>query len=102
MTAMTAIVRNGQLELPRPINLPDGTEVEVLLPEPVGTAPGSEDEGPMTPEEIAGILGAMEKIEPLETSEEERAALEADRQARKEWEKAHFEEHAEKVQRVWE
>jgi len=34
MTTMTAIVRNGQLELPKPLDLPDGTEVEIHLPEP--------------------------------------------------------------------
>ncbi len=102
MTMMTAIVRNGQLELPRPIDLPDGTEVEILLPEPERTDSGSEDDGPITPEEIARILAAIEKIEPLEMTEDERAALAADRQARKEWEKAHFEERAEKLRRMWE
>jgi hypothetical protein len=102
MTTMTAIVRNGRLELPGPIDLPDGTEVEVLLPEPARTEPGSQDEGPMTPEEIARTLEAMDRIEPWEMTEEERAALEADRKARKEWEKAHFEERAEKLQRTWE
>jgi hypothetical protein len=99
MTTMTAIVRNGQLELPRPIDLPDGTEVEIRLPE---TEHSSGEEGQMTPEEIARTLAAMDKIEPLEMSDEERAALTADRQARKEWEKAHFDERAEKVRRGWE
>jgi hypothetical protein len=84
MATMTAIVRNGQLELPRPINLPDGTEVEILLPEPAGAGCGSEDDGPMTPEEIARVLAAMEKIRPLEMTDEERAALEGERRARKE------------------
>ena len=56
----------------------------------------------MTPEEIARTLAAMERIEPLEMSGEERAALEVDRQARKEWEKAHFEAHAEKLRAMWE
>jgi hypothetical protein len=54
----------------------------------------------MTPEEIAQTLAAMEKIEPFEMSEQERSALEADRQARKEWEKAHFDEHADRLQRI--
>jgi hypothetical protein len=102
MTTIIAIVRNGQLELPRPIDLPDGTPVEILLPESGGTASASEDDGSMTPEEIARTLAAMEKIEPFEMSEEERAALEVDRQARKEWEKAHFDERAEKLRRIWE
>jgi hypothetical protein len=97
---MTAIVRNGQLELPAPIDLPDGTPVEVRLPERAASRP--EDEGPMTPDEIARILAAMEKIEPLEMTEAEQAALAADRQTRKDWEKKHFDEHAEKFRRNWE
>ncbi len=101
MTTMTAVVRSGRLELSAPIDLPDGTEVEILLPEREETDSGQEEEGPMTAEEIARTLAAMEQIEPLEMSDEERAALEADRQARKEWEKAHFDEHAEQLRRMW-
>ena len=55
----------------------------------------------MTPEEIARVLAAMERIEPFVWTEEERAAWEADRLARKEWEKAHFNEHADKLRRMW-
>jgi hypothetical protein len=98
---MTAIVRNGQLELPRPIDLPDGTEVEIRLPEPE-EADSTPETGPVTPEEIARTLAAMDNIEPLEMSDEERAAWEADRQARKEWENARFDTHAEKLRRLWE
>jgi hypothetical protein len=101
MTTMTATVRDGRLELPRLINLPDGTEIEIRLPEQT-TSDASQDDFPMTPDEIARILAAMEKVEPLERSDEERAALEVDRQARKEWEKARFVAHAEKLQSFWE
>jgi hypothetical protein len=48
------------------------------------------------------IAVAMDKIEPFEMTEEERAAIEADRLARKEWEKARFNEHADGLQRIWE
>jgi hypothetical protein len=98
MTTIAAFVCNGQLELSVPINLPDGTKVQIQVPD---TASGKE-EGPMTPEEIARTLAAMDKIEPFEMTEEERAALEADRRAQKEWEMAHFDEHAEKLRRMWE
>jgi hypothetical protein len=101
MTTITAVIRNGQVELPRRLDLPDGTEVEVLLPEPAGTAVGSEEQ-PMTPEEIAHTLAAMDQMEPLEMTDEERAALAAQRQAQKEWEKVHFNEHADKLRRMWE
>jgi hypothetical protein len=94
MTTMTAAVRDGRLELPRPIDLPDGTEIEIRLPEQTASDASQQDDVSMTPDEIARTLAAMEKVEPLETSDEERAALEADRQARKEWEKAHFQAHA--------
>jgi hypothetical protein len=102
MTPMTATVRDGRLEFPCPIDLPDGTEIEIRLPEQTGADSGREDDVSMTPDEIARTLAAMEKVEPLEMSDEERATLETDRQARKEWEKAHFEAHAEKLQRIWE
>ncbi len=102
MTTRTAIVRNGKLELPRPLELPDGTQVEIRLPESEAARSEAEDEGPMSPEEIRRILALMDQVQPFERTEEERAALAADRAARKEWEKAHFEEHAEKLRRVWE
>jgi hypothetical protein len=53
------------------------------------------------PEEIARVLATMDQIQPLELSDEERATLHADRQARKEWEKAHFDEHADKLRSMW-
>jgi hypothetical protein len=101
MTTITAIIRNGQLELPEPLDLPDGTKVEIRLPGPEELDSGS-DNDPMTPEEIARTLAAMDKIEPLEVTPEEEAALEADRQARKDWEKAQFAEHADLLRKVWE
>ncbi len=44
----------------------------------------------------------MEKIEPFEMTDAERAAIKADRQARREWEKAHFDVHADRLRRSWE
>jgi hypothetical protein len=101
MTTITATVLNGRLELAGPLDLPDGTEVEIRLPEPEGTDSMSEEQ-PMTPEEIARTLAAMEKIEPFELTAEEKATLEADRQARKDWEKAQSAECADKLRRMWE
>jgi hypothetical protein len=53
-------------------------------------------------EAVARVLAAMDAVEPFTLTDEERAAIEADRQARKEWEKAHFNEHADKLWRMWE
>jgi hypothetical protein len=96
------IVRNGRVEVEQPINLPDGSEVTIT-----GYANGKfvglpDYGGPTTQEEIAATLDAMEKIEPFEMTDEERGAWETERQARKEWEKAHFAERAEKLRRMWE
>jgi hypothetical protein len=60
------------------------------------------DDDETSPEEIARTLATMDQVEPLEMTEEELAAWEAERQARKEWEKAHFFEQAEKLRRMWE
>lgn len=44
----------------------------------------------------------MEKIEPFDMTPEEEAAWKAGREARKEWEKTHSAERAEKLRRQWE
>jgi hypothetical protein len=82
MTTMTAIVRNGQLELPGPIDLPDGTEVEVLLPERAGTDSGTEEVPPEggwsnSPEAITDWLKWYDSLEPLILTPEEEAEAEA-------------------------
>ena len=56
----------------------------------------------MTPEEIARVLAAMDRMVPFDFSPEEAARLEAAQQEHKAWELAHFEERAEKLRRMWE
>jgi hypothetical protein len=82
-----------------PANLPDETEVEIV---PVGLTRSVDPEGTMSPDEIVRTLAAMAEIEPFEMTDEEGAAIEADRQARKEWEKARYIEHADRLRRTWE
>jgi hypothetical protein len=100
MNVIKATVQAGRLDVQVPPEWPDGTEVEIQPLTDYSRPPG--DDEPMTPEEIARTLAAMDKVEPFEMTAEEEAALEADRQARKQWEKAHFAEHAEKLRRQWE
>src|SRR5262245_4915840 len=96
------IVRNGRAEVEQPINLPDGSEVPITG-YANGKFTGRADTGDaMTPAEIAATLEGMEKIGAFDLTDEERAAWETQRQARKEWEKTHFAEHAEKLRRMWE
>jgi hypothetical protein len=97
VTTIKATIKGRRLELDAPDEWPDGTEV---LIHPL--APAARDEAVMTPDEIARTLAAMDEVEPLIMTDAERAASEAERRDRKEWEKAHFEEHAEKLRRMWE
>ncbi|MFO0950024.1 MAG: hypothetical protein U0835_02510 [Isosphaeraceae bacterium] len=56
MNTIKATVRGGRLELDQLIDLPDGTELLIPLPD----AP---DEGaPMSPEEIARVLAALDRM----------------------------------------
>jgi hypothetical protein len=81
-----------------PNDFPDGTEVEIL---PVGLS-DLDNQGQVTPDEIARTVAATDVIEPFEMADAARAAIEADRQARKESEKAHFDEHADGLRWIWE
>jgi hypothetical protein len=97
MTTIKATVKGRRLELEVPEDWPDGTEVVIHPLEPLG-----QDAAVMTPDEIARTLAAMDQVEPLILTDEERAAWDAERRDRKDWEHAHFEEHAEKLRRMWE
>lgn len=98
---LTGVVRNGRIEVAGPIDLPDGTPV-TITEVAVGEYVGGSGDGPMTPDEIARVLAAMAKIQPLEMTPEEEADREAENQTRKEWEKAHFADRAEKLRGMWE
>jgi hypothetical protein len=96
MTTIKATVRDGRLELDQPIDLPNGTELLIPVPDM------ATDEGPMSAEEIAQVLAAMDQMIPFDRSPEEEVRLEADRQARKAWELTHADERTEKLRRMWE
>ncbi|MBI2807815.1 MAG: hypothetical protein HYX68_22770 [Planctomycetes bacterium] len=72
---MKGVIRNGRVEVPEPIDLPDGSEVTITAHD---NFPGlSDNDGPMTPTEIAETLAAMAKIEPFDMTDEERADADA-------------------------
>jgi hypothetical protein len=97
---MKGFIRHGQVIVAEPIDLPDGAEVTITAS---AIGPGDQDDDrPRPPEEIAAALAAMHKMEPFVWTDEERTHWEAERRQRKEWEKAHFAEHAEKLRRLWE
>lgn len=102
MSAIKAIVKDGRIELQAPPDWPDGTEVTIHPQLAEDTFGIREEDWPETPDAIAEWLTWYDTLEPLIFTDEERVAWEANRQARKEWEKAHFNEHAEKLRRMWE
>jgi hypothetical protein len=98
VSTIKAVVRNGRIETDEPLDLPEGTEL--LIPVP-GSA-DDEDGWDNSPEGIAAWLKWYDTLEPLIFTDDERAAWEAEQQARKDWEKAHFDEYAAKLRKAWE
>lgn len=83
MSAIRAVIHNGRIETAEPIELPEGTEF--LIPLPVAArASDRDDDWDNSPEGIAAWLAWYDSLQPLVFSDEELAALEADRAARKE------------------
>jgi hypothetical protein len=95
VNTIRATVRSGRLELERPIDLPDGTELLIPVPD------ASNDDTPMSPEEIARVLAAADRMIPFDRSPEEEARLEADRRARKAWELGHADQRDETLGGLW-
>ena len=93
-----ANVVGGRLDLQVPPDWPDGVEVEVR---PLSESSMAGD-APMTSDEIARTLAAMDAVQSFELSDEERATIDAARQARKAWEIANFDQRAGQVGRGWE
>jgi hypothetical protein len=75
MTTIKATVRGGRLEVDEPINLPDGTELVIPLPD--GPGPTEEDGWDNSPEGIADWLKWYDALEPLIITAEEEADTEA-------------------------
>jgi hypothetical protein len=96
MNTIRATVRNGRIETEEPINLPEGTELVVSRS---GDGIDEDEDWDNSPEGIAAWFEWYDSLQPLIFSAEERAAWEADRRARKEWELGvlveNWEEHAE-------
>ncbi len=56
----------------------------------------------MTPDEVARTLAAMERVQPFEMTDQERAMIAANRRAHKEWEKVRVNEDANRLGGMWE
>jgi len=89
-TLIRGIVRDGKVEVNDRIDLPEGTEVAIS---PL------DDDTPPSPEEIARVLAAMDKLEPFEMTPEEVADHEAWERQINEYTKANFEREMKDVAR---
>jgi len=71
------VIRNGRVEVAEPIDLPDGSEVIITGPTNGQSAEPADKDRPMSPSEIAETLTAMERVEPFDLTDEERASADA-------------------------
>lgn len=70
-TLLKGVVRNGRVELVDAIDLPEGTEVLIT------TSVADTEDGPMSPEVIARVHAAMQKLLPLDIPADVAADLDA-------------------------
>ncbi len=103
MNALKGTVKNGQIVLDEPADLPEGTRVEVVPAEAGRPTLGMrEEDWPTTPEGIAALLKRMDEVEPLEMTPEEEADLADWRKKRKEHELANWEQRSRRNEEMFE
>jgi hypothetical protein len=76
VNAIKATWKDGQIVLDGPVNWPEGLRL-LVEPERARTEPAGkgDDDGPMSPEEIAQTLAAMDRVEPFDLTADEAAEL---------------------------
>ncbi len=73
MSTIKAIVRNGRIETEEPLDLPEGTELLIPIPDRSGDdEPGWDN----SPEGVAAWLNWADSLEPLVRSEQEESEAE--------------------------
>jgi hypothetical protein len=103
MNALHGTVKNGQIVLDEPAELPEGSRVEVFPVEAARPTLGMrEEDWPTTPEGIAALLARMDQVEPGWLSPEDDAAWRAALREQKDVEKARFFEDADALGEMWE
>jgi hypothetical protein len=102
MNALQGTIKNGQIVLDDPAELPEGTRVEVLSVDGVRPTLGTrEEDWPTTPEGFAPLPARMDLVEPGWLSPEDEAAWRAALRTQTEVEKARFFDAAENLRRNW-
>jgi hypothetical protein len=72
MTSVRTVIHDRRIEIPAPEGLADGTEVILTIATDL-----VDDDGPMSPAEIARVLAAMGRLQPLELPHDVAADLDA-------------------------
>jgi hypothetical protein len=70
VTTVRTVIHDRRIEVPAPDDLPDGTAVVLSIQTDVAS-----DDGPMSSAEIARVLAAMGRIQPLEIPDDVAADL---------------------------
>jgi hypothetical protein len=101
MHAIKGNYRQGKIVLTEKADWPENTEV-LVAPVPVEPMCGMRDEDwPTTPEGIEEWIKWYDSLEPFLTPEEE-ANWHAALREQAEFDKAHFEENARRLEKLWE
>jgi hypothetical protein len=79
MTTIKAVVRHGRIEVENALNLPDGTELTIPIPDGPATSQRQLCDQSDAPEAVEAWLRWLDSLEPLEFSEDELAAWQAAR-----------------------
>lgn len=98
MTKIKATVREGRIEVDEPINLPDGTELLIPIPESVGPIGFRVDDHPETPDGIDAWIHWYDALEPFELTDAERAAWNGALDLDKQFELTQWENHSKRVE----
>jgi hypothetical protein len=72
LTTVRTVIHDRRIEIPAPADLADGTEVILTIDTDVVS-----DDGTMSPAEIARVLAAMGRLQPLEIPDDVAADLDA-------------------------
>ncbi len=98
MTTIKAIVRNGRIEVDQPLNLPDGTELRIPVPNQKPVNSLRDDDTPEAPEAIEQWIRWFDALEPIEFTEQERVAWEAARREERDVELAQWAQRGQRVE----
>jgi hypothetical protein len=98
MSTVKAIIRNGRIEVDEPIDLPDGTELTIPIPDLAPTLGIRDDEWSDTPEAIEAWIRWYDSLEPLDFTPAERAAWKAALQEERQHELAQWEKRSQLIE----